>query len=111
MQFYGYHGVLNQEKTIGQKYIVSVVLYLDLKDAGRSDKLEDTIDYSVIYKNIKEIVENKIYNLLEKLAEKISEELLEIDKIKKVKIKVEKPSVPIGGILKNAAVEIRRKKN
>ncbi len=39
MTFYGYHGVIPEERTLGQRFIVDVDLLLDLKSAGRSDDL------------------------------------------------------------------------
>lgn len=112
MQFYGYHGVHVEEKKMGQRFIISVKLFLDLKNPGNSDCLNDTVSYSLVYSIVKDITENSSFNLLEALAEKICKSILnEFANIKEVLVKVKKPSVPIKGILDYAAVEIRRKRD
>ena len=40
MEFYGYHGVFQEENKLGQRFRVSVELHLDLKKSGQSDLLE-----------------------------------------------------------------------
>ena len=46
MTFYGYHGVRPEEKELGQRFVVDVEMELDLRAAGTSDDLTDTVDYS-----------------------------------------------------------------
>ena len=50
MQFYGFHGVNPEERTLGQTYVVDLEVELDLQPAGRSDNLEDTISYTQLYR-------------------------------------------------------------
>jgi dihydroneopterin aldolase len=47
--FHGYHGVLPEERTLGQKFAVDVALSVDLRAAGASDDLQDTISYAAVY--------------------------------------------------------------
>ena len=42
MEFYGYHGVLPEENTLGQRFIVDLVVEADLKQAGLTDELEES---------------------------------------------------------------------
>ena len=37
--FYGYHGVLEAEKVLGQKFFIDMELFLDTKEAGKTDDL------------------------------------------------------------------------
>jgi dihydroneopterin aldolase len=39
-----------QEKSLGQKFVVDATLYTCLQKAGKSDDLQDTIDYAQIYR-------------------------------------------------------------
>jgi dihydroneopterin aldolase len=39
-----------QENVLGQKFVVDATLWADLAAAGRSDSLQDTIDYSKAYR-------------------------------------------------------------
>ncbi|MBK50558.1 MAG: dihydroneopterin aldolase [SAR202 cluster bacterium] len=110
MVFYGYHGVNEEEKLKGQKFVVDIDLFCDLSLAGKSDDLSDTINYSTVYRIAKEILEGESYNLLEALAEKIANSILSNWPRITVKIKISKPDVPIkGSFLSNAAIEITRK--
>ena len=47
MVFFGYHGVNEKEKVKGQKFVVDIDLFCDLRLAGNSDDLSDTINYSI----------------------------------------------------------------
>ena len=109
MEFYGYHGVYEEENKLGQRYRVSAELYLDLQVAGETDKLNKSVNYAEIYTLCKAIVEGKPYNLIEAVAEKISAEILgTYSIIHSCKIKVVKPDPPIPGHYDFVAVEIIR---
>jgi len=112
LAFFGFHGVLNEEKTLGQKFYVDVELYLNLKSAGLSDNVRETVNYAEIYELVKEQVTDRKFNLLEALAENIAKEiLLHYEKIEEVLVTVRKPEAPVQGIFDYFAVEIRRKRN
>src|SRR5688572_14773685 len=112
MVFYGYHGERAHEREAGQRFIVDIEVYADLKDGGASDKLEDTIDYGDIYKLVREIMEGPGKTLLEALAEDIATRVLALKRVSGVKIGVKKPGVAIkGSILDYAAIEIERHKS
>ncbi|MFA9458020.1 dihydroneopterin aldolase [Halalkalibacter sp. AB-rgal2] len=109
LQFYGYHGVFEEEKKLGQRYIVDVVMKLNLIEAGRTDELNYTIDYGDAYERIQSIVEGKPYKLIEVVAEKIAAELLQTyTLLQECTVKVTKPNPPIAGQYKAVAVEITR---
>ena len=42
LEIYAYHGVLDEEKQLGQKFLVSITLFLNLREAGKSDDLKHT---------------------------------------------------------------------
>jgi len=50
LKLHGYHGVKPEERTLGQKFLVDVDAWLDLRQAGKSDCLSDTISYTDIYR-------------------------------------------------------------
>ena len=72
MEFYGYHGVNPEEKVQGQKFIIDVDINCNLSLPGQTDDLNDTVNYSNIYKLIKNIVEGPSFDLIESVAEKIA---------------------------------------
>jgi len=50
LSFHGFHGALPEERKLGQKFLVDIDAWMDLKEAGKSDNLSDTISYTDIYK-------------------------------------------------------------
>ena len=110
MVFYGYHGSNLAEKELGQHWEVDVEIAGDLSVPGLSDNLKDTIDYTKVYGEVKKVVEHETFSLLESIAERIAEKLLKSFPTYEVVIKVKKQHPPLGGPIKYACVEIRRKK-
>ena len=109
MSFYGYHGVSEAERELGQRFVVDLEIYRDLSLAGESDNLDDTVNYTNLYKIVKKIVEDSRHELLESLAESITKRVLEEFTVDSVKLTVKKPSVPIkGSLLDYAGVTIFR---
>lgn len=112
LAFFGYHGVLKEENVLGQKFFIDIELYTDLKKAGISDDVKDTINYAEAYEKVKDIVENKKFDLLEALAEDISITILDsFFMVKEISIKIRKPEAPVNGIYDYFGVEIRRKRD
>jgi len=107
MEFFAYHGVNEEEKILGQRFKIDVEFYID---EVKEDNIYDTVSYSYVYKLVREIVEEKKFNLMESLAREIGNEILAIEKVKEVVVRVSKVSPPIKGILKEAGVEYRKKK-
>ena len=112
LKFYGYHGVKPEEQALGQRFSVDLAMEKDLRAAGLSDNLEDTVSYSSVYKLVKEIMEGPSCKLLESLAETIARRILERFDVESVHVCVDKPEVPMkGSMLENAGVEVYRQKN
>jgi len=108
--FYGYHGVTLAEQELGQKFLVDVELSINLKLAGISDHLVDTIDYKEVYDLVKSIEQKKKYRLIESLASDIAQAILDKTQAVEVFVRVRKPQVPIAGVVDYVAVEITRRK-
>ena len=110
LELFGYHGVLEQEQELGQKFIVGATLYLDTRKAGKTDSLKESLDYSEVCQKIKEIVERQRFLLIERVAEIIAEKLLlNYETLKEVEITVKKPWAPVMVHLDTVTVTIRRK--
>ena len=109
MEFEGHTGCFDFEKKDGQKFVVSLDLFVDRIRGCYTDELSDTVDYSKIYEVTKEIVTGDDGNLIEHLAQKIADAVLEADKrILKVCVKVSKPEAPVKGIFETMEVMIER---
>jgi dihydroneopterin aldolase len=110
MRFSGTHGVHEHEQLHPQPFDVDVELSLNLQPAGLSDDLGLTLDYSKVFDTCRQIVESTRFNLIEALAEAIAHELLVEFPADEVTVRVRKPEVQLGGPLKAAGVEIRRRR-
>ena len=106
MSFYAYHGVMEQEKKVGNTYIVDLKLCTNLSKAIQTDNLEDTVNYAAIYEIVKE--EMKIHSqLLEHVAGRIISHIKQtFPEITSVEIRLAKLNPPISGDIKEAAVII-----
>ncbi|TYQ16841.1 UNVERIFIED_CONTAM: dihydroneopterin aldolase [Acetivibrio alkalicellulosi] len=109
IKIYGYHGVLEKERENGQYFYIDTELFLDLKKAGESDELMETVDYSKVYSIIKEINSNNNFRLIERFAHIISREMLStFQEIQEIVVRIKKPCAPIKGKFKWVGVEIKR---
>lgn len=109
LMFYGYHGVLDEEKRIGQKFLLDVNLYANLRKAGESDDVNDTVHYGEAFELIKQVVEQERYNLIEAVAERICQRIFaKFAAVQEIEVIVKKPAAPVPGIFDYFAVEVRR---
>lgn len=109
LEVWANHGVANEEKVLGQKFLISVELLLNNASSNHGDDVSFTVNYAEVCDVIKEVTTNEQFNLIETLAENIAERiLLEFYKIKNVKVKVSKPNAPISMHFDNVSVEIER---
>ncbi|KAJ0263835.1 Dihydroneopterin aldolase/epimerase domain-containing protein [Hirschfeldia incana] len=96
LKFYGFHGAIAEERTLGQMFVVDIDAWVSLKKAGLSDNLADTISYVDIFSIAKEIVEGPPLNLLEAVAERIASRTLEkFPRVTAVQVKLVKPNVAL----------------
>ena len=109
VEIFANHGVFSEEKTLGQKFILDLEIYLDLSVAAKTNDLSKSVNYGELCHNIEKEFIKESYDLIETAAEKIAEYvLLTYDLVKKVKVTLKKPWAPIGRHLDYAAVEIER---
>ncbi|KAL6844955.1 hypothetical protein ACP4OV_025614 [Aristida adscensionis] len=110
LRFHGFHGVKQEEKTLGQKFVVDVDAWMDLSTAGQTDCISDTVSYTDIYSIAKDVVEGPSQNLLESVAHRIaSATLLKFPQISAVRVEVGKPHVAVQGTVDYLGVEILRR--
>ncbi|MCR5788597.1 MAG: 2-amino-4-hydroxy-6-hydroxymethyldihydropteridine diphosphokinase [Lachnospiraceae bacterium] len=109
LEVFGNHGVYEEEKKLGQKFLVSARLYLDLKAAGIDDDINESVHYGKVCHLIHDHMKNHSYQLIEAAAEHLAEELLlSYGRVKKVSVEVKKPWAPIGLPLEAVSVAIER---
>lgn len=112
LEIYAFHGVNQEEKKNGQKFIVDAELYVNLRRPGETDDVKDTVSYSKVIKTIIKVIKESSYNLIERVATRITQQLFsEFLEINSIDITIKKPDAPIDAEFKYMAVCISRDRN
>ena len=108
LTIFGHHGVLPEERSEGQDFVVDVVLGVDTAPAAGSDDVRETVDYSALVEELREAVENDPVDLIETLAQRLADVCLGHHLVRDVEITVHKPHAPIQVPFDDIAVTINR---
>ena len=85
-------GVNEEERRTVQDVVANIVLHADLRKAGRTDDLTDTVDYKALKLRILEMAEHSQFHLVEALAQNIADICLREDRVQRATVTVEKPT-------------------
>jgi dihydroneopterin aldolase len=106
IELYGYHGVLEEERRDGQRFVYDVEL--EVGDRGASDRIEDAVDYRDVAATVREVNDGQ-FQLLEALACAVANAIVERFSVEHVKVRVRKPEVrPAGLLVEHSAVTVER---
>lgn len=105
---HGFHGVLEQERRDGQRFLFDVEL--EVGEAGASDRIEDAVDYREVAACVREVSDGQAYRLLEALATALADELLARFQVDRVDVRVRKPDVVLDPPVEFAAVTAVRER-
>ena len=107
----GICGVLAEERDRPQPLEVDLDVHLDLAPAGRSDDLDDTVDYGGVCSAAERAVAAAPAALLEHLAERVADAVLAADdRVQEVAVGVRKVRPPVASHLATAGVHLRRRR-
>jgi dihydroneopterin aldolase len=104
----GTHGALPEEQVRAQPFEVDVDVELDLATAGRTDDLDDTLDYGSLVDTVARVVSGEHVTLLERLAERIAEDIRGDARVHRVTVSIRKLRPPVPHDLGTAGVVITR---
>ena len=105
----GAHGALPEEQDRVQPFEVDLDLSADLTAAGRTDDLDDTVDYGAVVAAVQQVVAGERHRLLERLATRIADDVLALDdRVTAVTVTVRKLRPPVPVDLASAGVTITR---
>ncbi|QKG80950.1 dihydroneopterin aldolase [Tenuifilum thalassicum] len=108
MEFYAFHGCFKEEQVVGNQFLVNISFETDTSKAQKTDNLNDTVNYQVVYNLVKAEMQ-KTSKLLEHVAERITSAVkLEFPEIKSIKVKVSKLNPPMGGKIEKVSVTLNR---
>ncbi|HJR44341.1 MAG TPA: dihydroneopterin aldolase [Actinomycetota bacterium] len=101
-------GVTEEERASEQLLIVTVEVATDLRRAGSSDDLGDTIDYGRLTEDVAGLVEQSRSALLEHLAEQIASYIAAMPGVNGVTVEIAKDAPPIQQDVGSVSVRIER---
>ena len=105
---FGRHGYLEEERKVGQRFIVDLWVDLD-EDATVSDDLEETVDYRRLAELVREVFAGPSRLLLEGLAGAVADGVMErFAPVQEVRVRVRKPDVVLDPTVEHAAVIVER---
>lgn len=107
MTFSGRHGVSATERRRAQQFKVDVEVETDLNVPGRTDRVEDTVDYRLVRTIAMEVIEGESASLIETLADRIATRVLRLPKVDAVSVRIAKRPASMKPI-DAAAVHIKR---
>ena len=110
MEFYSYHGCFEEERIVGNRFIVDLEMETDMRRACETDRIGDALNYQTAYDLTKKAMKTKSY-LLEHIASRILDALFSnLPELEKATVKVSKMNPPMGGKIKSVSVELFRAK-
>ena len=101
-------GTMPKERTNRQTVRVNLTLECDIAPAGRSDRLEDAVNYRTLKDRLVAFIAGSQFFLLERLAEQLAAMCLEDPRVRAVDVTVDKPGALTSA--RSVAVEIRRER-
>ena len=108
MVVFGHHGYLEEERRLGQRFLVDLWVEVD-ETAAESDRIEDTVDYRRLAAVVQDVFAGPERLLLEGLAGAIADGIVAgFDAVEHVRVRVRKPDVVLDPPVEHAAVVVVR---
>lgn len=109
MKVFANHGVLEEEKRNGQDFYLNAKVYVDMRKAGLTDRLEDTINYDQICIFLAEVFAENVFDTIEAAAEyTVQEIIVNFPTIEAMELEVRKPHAPLTYVPEDISVTIYR---
>lgn len=108
IELHAFHGVLEHERRVGQRFLVDLELDLADTSAAATDRIEDAVDYRSVVATVVQVAEGHAYHLLEALAAALADALVEGYPLTRVRVRVRKPDVVLPRSVEHAAVVVER---
>jgi dihydroneopterin aldolase len=103
-------GVTAAERQMRRPVTLDIEIERDLRTAGRSDRIGQTVHYKRVFEVVEDVASNHEHKLVEALGERIAEAVIGKFDIDAVTVTVRKPK-PIAGVLEYAGIRIRRERS
>src|SRR3990170_24211 len=101
-------GVKREEQEVRRNCELDLAIYYDLSEAGKTDDLDRTVNYSKVIDLVQQLSQTVQYKLLESFAYRLFEEIFKNTAAKRVHLCVKKMNPPIEGRFQYVGVELAR---
>jgi len=108
LEVHAHHGVFEHERREGQRFVVDLVVGVDVTAAAAGDDLSRSVDYGGLAQRVHDAVASEPLNLIEALAQRIADVVLDVGTVDWVEVTVHKPEAPIPVAFSDVAVTIER---
>ena len=106
MDFHAYHGVYPEEKVLGNRFTVDLSLSTNFREAMLHDRLEGTVDYTLLYQLVKALMEQPV-KLLEHLGYTIIQDIVSAyPDLEQVNVTIKKHHPALGGLTDFSSVTV-----
>ncbi len=106
LELWGYHGVGEDERSRGQRFLFDV--WLDVSDAALSDRIEDAVDYREVVECVRAVSDGTPYRLLEALAAAVADAVSSRFPVERARVRVRKPDVELSAPIAFSAASATR---
>ena len=109
LEVFANHGVFPEETRLGQKFLISLTMYMDTRPAGSCDNLDLSVNYGEVSAFLTRWMQEHTCKLIETVAEQLCQALLETyPLLAGVSLEIKKPWAPVGLPLETVSVKIKR---
>lgn len=109
IEFHAYHGCFDEEKIIGNTFIVNITVTTNIKQPSVSDNISDALNYQTLFNIVKAqmaITSNLLEHVAARIITAIEEEFG--DKAEHITVTVSKHNPPLGGKLDKVSITVRK---
>ena len=100
-------GIFAWERKIKQKIMIDLEISSNVRNAAKSDRIKDAVDYKKIAKHIIRFVSESEFFLIETSTERLAASILDLFAISQIRLRISKPGAIRGA--KNVGIEIVRR--
>ncbi|MCR5687159.1 MAG: 2-amino-4-hydroxy-6-hydroxymethyldihydropteridine diphosphokinase [Lachnospiraceae bacterium] len=110
LEVFANHGIYEEEASLGQKFIISARLYLDVAPAAKDDDISRSVNYADVCADIDRWMKDNRCRLIETVADRLAKKLLkELAAVREAEVTVKKPWAPVGLPLECVSITVTRK--
>jgi dihydroneopterin aldolase len=112
LAIHGRHGVLEAERSLGQRFFLDLDITAEVGNALASDDVADTLHYGQVIKAATAAFTARTFNLIEAAAAAVADDLLaRFPAIVSLRVTVHKPSAPVSAIIEDLAATVERRRD